>query len=1084
MASTVKALYDVLTHSADNVNAVDDASNQAEAHRELIFQVQPGQYTSFLKLKDEQHTWYNIPLGKTKSRAESAQSKHENILVPVVPLTYTTPDCDPKLADVPRSGYMYIYRGDYLWRELEVMGRGYVRDVNLRMYQGWDRRPATTERDNRVLLPYKVGGKSEKLYICFSEIQWSWARINSMGGMDSNDFRVDKDKPPAFAADMGISKKEAEDNRFYRMQEIDLSGYSSGFPNQPPANKKARIENKNPTAKTYFVKLHQKSDIPKIYLHDPLGVAIRNIQEYYSYQLELMHEMEMAQFHEQFKSAVIAYHVFYSEKLWEKAKRSRGQRGPVGYKQNADSDVLLRDCAQEMSRKQIAEEVLAVTKRKQIRAKMRAAKKQHVEFLDAKYNGQSLFDKNPDFVHIIPALLDYAELPAPYYPALWSAVRAMIHFLNTDPCQFDSSLDLQADVEVEKIKPENDIGFKYMQTLLKPDDGYKERLHKALFPSKAQVDEYKQEFKYDGKPAEPPNGKGEYRPAALADSVNSYRNPPREKMKNIEDSLKEIDKIIADFIYCFMPQWEKALKGKTNLNVDMLFRLAKGTNIPEIRGAVLVNPDEAIGNRVILSGDVTIYEKLKRANRREMMKASVKGKKSGVINIVEPGTDKLIMTTEIAQLPNYKGVPLDITHEKWMDVFRKVETNGTVRARAKLVVVPNDNPYAIRWHIKDAKVPTNVKIKVALAKAGDKGVPTILAVFEVWNLISSTQRLSAKGVSAKELATLAISVIGLSYATVDVTARLASEKAAEELAAKVPVMKKYVKFMYREPIKWFDMEIKGMGMAGAAVAGLGAILSSWEAVDSFLDDDDDAAAAHVVEAVATLGIALAGLGEAGVAIFVGIGPFGWAFLAVAILAGIIAYLLTDTPLEKWAKHGPFASDKADQISGEYQGYTPEKLLEALMSLLMRPSIDVKSDPNRFMVTNGYKHHDMIVDVVVPGFKVGKSSLDVRATLQTGTSNARGQLRHYTPQEEIYPYLMEPIYQDTTRQVNQIGCRFHYQTDGAKHVDFRVRARHITEDELIIPTLPSDDPKKDDPIKIDPEVPGWVYAEKAMLLKQN
>ena len=1085
MGASVNTIYDMLTHIADNLTAVNEAANKIEAHRELIFEVKPGEYTSFLKLKDEQHTWYNIPLGKTRSRPESGRNKHENILVPVVPLNYTTPDCDPKLARSPRQGYIYIYREDYLWRELEVLERGFFRDVNLRMYQGKDRRPATTERDSRILLPFRIGGKTEKLSMCFSEIQWSWARINSMGGMDPADFRINPETPPAFAADMGTSKKQAEDNRFYRMQEIDLTGYDKGFPNTPPAGNKARIDNSNSSNLLYkkIHMLHGKSELPKVYLHDPMGIAIRNIQEYYQYQLELMYEIEKAQMHEHYKSAVIAYHAFYNEELWAKAKRQRRQRGPAGYSKNSDTDQLLRDCAGQMSRETISEEVLAVSKRKKIRLKMRQAKNEHVEFLDAKYKGRSLFDNNPDFVHIIPALMDYAELPAPFYPALWSAARAIIHFLNVDPCSFDASLNLKCDVDAEKVKPQDDLGVKYMESLLKPDDHYKEKLYKALFPSKAQIDEFKEEFKFDGRPAEAPDGKGEYRPAALAASINNYKNPPRETMKNIEDTLKEADKIIADFIYCFTLQWERALKGITKIDVNVLFRLAKGTNIPEIRGAVLVNPNEDIGDRVILSGDVTIYEKLKRSQRREMMKASVKGKKSDFVKIVEPGTDKVIMTTEIAQLPNFKGVPLDITHEKWMDVFRKIDTNGTVSALVKLVVVPNDNPYAIKWHINEAKVPTDVKVKVALLKAGDKGLPPLLAVFEAWTLISATTELTKSGFKGKTIATALISLAGLSFAVVDVTARLAGERAAENLVAKIPVAKNYVRYMYREPIKYLGTGLKGMGMAGSAVAGLGVILASWDAVDSFVQDDDDAATAYVFQAVATLGVALAGLGQAGVMIFAGLGPFGWAFLAAAILAGIIAYLLTDTPLEKWAKHGPFASDMTDRITGEYKNYEPDRLLESLMSLLMRPSIDAKSDPSNFLISNGYKHNDMIVDVIVPGFKVGQSSLDTRATIQAGTSNARGQALRWQGQEEIFPYKIEPIYQDPSTQTNQIGYKYYYQTEGAKHVKFRARSRHITEDKLVIPTLPAEDPNTGDPVEIDPEVPGWVYIEKSVVEKR-
>ena len=108
---------------------------------------------------------------------------------------------------------------------------------------------------------------------------------------------------------------------------------------------------------------------------------------------------------------------------------------------------------------------------------------------------------------------------------------------------------------------------------------------------------------------------------------------------------------------------------------------------------------------------------------------------------------------------------------------------------------------------------------------------------------------------------------------------------------------------------------------------------------------------------------------------------------------------------------------------------------------------------------------------------------IRTTIQAGTSNARGQALRWKGQEEIFPYKIEPIYQDQGKQVNQIGYKSCYQTEGAKHVRFRARARHITEDNLFIPTLPTEDPKTSDPVLIDPEVPGWAYIEKAVAVKR-
>ena len=167
--------YDQLNQQPQQSIPVGDAANQVdERHRELIFQVEPGRYTSFLKFKDEQHTWYNIPLGQTPSRTKDSRNPHHNILIPVIPLVYHSPDCDPVNAIAPPPGYLYVFWGDYLWRELEVMQHGYVRDVNLRYYQGRDQREATVERDTRILLPYKMANQAKPIWLCYSNTQFRW----------------------------------------------------------------------------------------------------------------------------------------------------------------------------------------------------------------------------------------------------------------------------------------------------------------------------------------------------------------------------------------------------------------------------------------------------------------------------------------------------------------------------------------------------------------------------------------------------------------------------------------------------------------------------------------------------------------------------------------------------------------------------------------------------------------------------------------------------------------------------------------------------------------------------------------------
>ena len=185
---------------------VGDTSRKQSRYRELVLPIKRGgRQVALLRLRDEKFTWYDIPLGRIESRKADEEARTDTVLVPVVPLVYTTPDLDPSSACVPRAGgWIYIFRGDHLWRELKVEQYGTFRDVNLREYQGRDERPATGERDTRILIPQKVGGQELEVWMAYSEVQWSWARINALGGMSRDDFRWKRASPPPMPEDMGV----------------------------------------------------------------------------------------------------------------------------------------------------------------------------------------------------------------------------------------------------------------------------------------------------------------------------------------------------------------------------------------------------------------------------------------------------------------------------------------------------------------------------------------------------------------------------------------------------------------------------------------------------------------------------------------------------------------------------------------------------------------------------------------------------------------------------------------------------------------------------------------------------------------
>ncbi len=245
--------------------------------RELVMP-SSGSGKVYLKFRDDRFTWYNIPLGRAATRGkDEAPTPLKNVIIPILPRIYATPDLDPAQCDVPRKGgYLYIYKNGRLWREFEVLAQGWFREVNLHKYAGRDERPATVEKDNRILVLHRIGGQDQDIEMTYAEVQWSWARINQLGGMDPDDFRLHPDHLPPMPDDLGITPDAAASARQARLQKIDLSGFDAGFPVQPPEGRTARIENvAHANDELIHIRLHHKRDIPVVYLDDPLGVARR-----------------------------------------------------------------------------------------------------------------------------------------------------------------------------------------------------------------------------------------------------------------------------------------------------------------------------------------------------------------------------------------------------------------------------------------------------------------------------------------------------------------------------------------------------------------------------------------------------------------------------------------------------------------------------------------------------------------------------------------------------------------------------------------------------------------------------------------
>lgn len=260
--------------------ALDSCDLQHERHREIVFETLPNneKVWSSLVFEDTKggvktdkngkpiKSYYKVPLGLVTPQVHGTGSIKANVMVPLLPMVYTTPNHDKFEAIPVRKGWIYLFKNEYLWRELEVVERSYLKDINLNEHQGMDERRAYGERDKRVVVPHMVDSKKQKIEICYSEVQWSWDYINTMGGMDPVDPRLKPDtKNPT-----GKQKNNAAARRKNRMQELNnLGDYIHGFSASPNDADIGKLSGKQRVHK----RLHAPSQLGAVYLHDPIGIA-------------------------------------------------------------------------------------------------------------------------------------------------------------------------------------------------------------------------------------------------------------------------------------------------------------------------------------------------------------------------------------------------------------------------------------------------------------------------------------------------------------------------------------------------------------------------------------------------------------------------------------------------------------------------------------------------------------------------------------------------------------------------------------------------------------------------------------------
>jgi hypothetical protein len=139
-------------------------------------------------------------LARARSTAER-DDHQENTLIRVQPLAAIADSLPFKSGGLTfrtgkgvgllRPGYLYVFRGNRLWRELEVATDGRLSDVDLESVRArdlapdrseWSRRPSEGEWLTDMLVPVLLQGRAviHEFRMAYSEVQWDWGYIQHL----------------------------------------------------------------------------------------------------------------------------------------------------------------------------------------------------------------------------------------------------------------------------------------------------------------------------------------------------------------------------------------------------------------------------------------------------------------------------------------------------------------------------------------------------------------------------------------------------------------------------------------------------------------------------------------------------------------------------------------------------------------------------------------------------------------------------------------------------------------------------------------------------------------------------------------
>ncbi|RBP26563.1 hypothetical protein DET50_11754 [Marinobacter pelagius] len=192
----------------DLANFTDESLNQSLRRRAEYDDNEPGNLV--LKVPTQAGGHLTLPLVE-RARSNIEQEEYqENTLLRIKPLAEIQSNLPVKSGGLTfhtgrsvallRPGYFYVFRGDALWRELEINTEGMMSDIDVQSARSeWEAepsdtfraRPAVGEWQHDILVPAMLQGQTviQDIRVAYSEVQWDWHYVRRLE-QDAKSLRI------------------------------------------------------------------------------------------------------------------------------------------------------------------------------------------------------------------------------------------------------------------------------------------------------------------------------------------------------------------------------------------------------------------------------------------------------------------------------------------------------------------------------------------------------------------------------------------------------------------------------------------------------------------------------------------------------------------------------------------------------------------------------------------------------------------------------------------------------------------------------------------------------------------------------